>query len=59
MSCPDLWKNNSWLLHHVNAPANTSLLVREFLVKNNTVTMPQPPYLPGTWLRVTFSYFQE
>ncbi|XP_033610182.1 uncharacterized protein LOC111871520 isoform X2 [Cryptotermes secundus] len=43
---PDLWKNNSWLLHHDNAPAHTSLLVREFLAKNNTVTMPQPPYSP-------------
>ena len=30
---PDLWKNNSWLLHHDNAPAHTSLLVREFLAK--------------------------
>ena len=37
-------KNNSWLLHHDNGPAHTSLLVREFLAKNNTVTMPQPPY---------------
>ena len=43
---PDLCKNNSWLLHHDNAPAHTSLLVREFLAKNNTVTMPQPPYSP-------------
>ena len=41
---PDLWKNNSWLLHHDNAPAHTSLLIREFLGENNTVTMPQPPY---------------
>ena len=38
------WKNNSWLLHHDNAPAHTSLLVRDFLAKNNTVTMPRPPY---------------
>ena len=37
---PDLWKNNSWLLHHDNTPAHTSLLVRKFLAKNNTVTMP-------------------
>ena len=40
---PDLWRNNSWQLHHDNAPAHTSLLVREFLTKNNTVMMPQPP----------------
>ncbi|UYV69213.1 TCF4 [Cordylochernes scorpioides] len=41
---PDLWKNKNWLLHHDNAPA--SLLVRDFLAKNNTLMMPQPPYSP-------------
>ncbi|UYV82794.1 hypothetical protein LAZ67_22000882 [Cordylochernes scorpioides] len=39
----DLWKNKNWLLHHDNAPAHTSLLVRDFLAKNNTLMMPQPP----------------
>ncbi|CAD7013870.1 unnamed protein product [Ceratitis capitata] len=43
---PDLWKNENWLLHHDNAPAHTSLLVRDFLAKNNTLMMPQPPYSP-------------
>ncbi|UYV72043.1 hypothetical protein LAZ67_9001628 [Cordylochernes scorpioides] len=43
---PDLWKNKNWLLHHDNAPAHTSLLVRDFLAKNNTQMMPQPPYSP-------------
>ena len=43
---PELWKNNSWLLHHDNAPAHSSLLVRNFLVKNYTVIMPQPPFSP-------------
>ncbi|UYV65192.1 hypothetical protein LAZ67_3003525 [Cordylochernes scorpioides] len=43
---PDLWKNKNWLLHHDNAPAHTSLLVRDFLAKNNTLMMPQPPYPP-------------
>ncbi|UYV67597.1 hypothetical protein LAZ67_5001331 [Cordylochernes scorpioides] len=41
---PDLWKNKNWLLHHDNAPAHTSLLVRDLLAKNNTLMMPQPPY---------------
>ncbi|UYV78777.1 hypothetical protein LAZ67_16002713 [Cordylochernes scorpioides] len=41
---PDLWKNKNWLLHHDNAPAHTSLLVHDFLAKNNTLMMPQPPY---------------
>ncbi|UYV63933.1 hypothetical protein LAZ67_2006053 [Cordylochernes scorpioides] len=43
---PDLWKNKNWLLHHDNAPAHTSLLVRDFLAKNNTLMMLQPPYSP-------------
>ncbi|UYV74235.1 hypothetical protein LAZ67_11002565, partial [Cordylochernes scorpioides] len=43
---PDLWKNKNWLLHHDNTPAHTSLLVRDFLAKNNTLMMPQPPYSP-------------
>ena len=44
---PKLWKNNSWLLHQDNASAHSSLLVRNFLAKNNTVIMPQPPYSPN------------
>ncbi|UYV66795.1 hypothetical protein LAZ67_4002873 [Cordylochernes scorpioides] len=43
---PDLCKNKNWLLHHDNAPAHISLLVRDFLAKNNTLMMPQPPYSP-------------
>ena len=30
---PGMWKNGDWLLHHDNAPAHTSLVVREFLTK--------------------------
>ena len=29
-----------------NAPVRTSLLVREFLAKNNTIVLSQPPYSP-------------
>ena len=29
----ELWKNQSWILHHEIAPAYTSMLVREFLSK--------------------------
>ena len=39
-----LWKNQSRILHHSNAPAHTSMLVREFFDKNKTIIMPQPPY---------------
>ncbi|UYV63887.1 hypothetical protein LAZ67_2005888 [Cordylochernes scorpioides] len=42
----DLWKNKNWLLPHDNAPAHTSLLVRDLLAENNTLMMPQPPYSP-------------
>jgi len=43
---PEMWKNGHWLLHHANAPAHTSLLVREFLTKNNMTTVPHPAYSP-------------
>jgi hypothetical protein len=39
---PDKWKNNNWFLHHDNAPAHTSLVVRQFLVSKNTTVSPPP-----------------
>ena len=33
-------------MHHDNAPAHTSILVREFSAKNKTVIMPHLPYSP-------------
>ena len=42
----ELWNHQSWILHHDNPPAHTSMLVCEFFVKNKTVIMPQPPYSP-------------
>ena len=30
---PEMWKNGDWLLHHDNAPAHTSLVVRKFFTK--------------------------
>jgi hypothetical protein len=41
------WRNKTWMLHHDNAPAHTSLLVCEFLAKHETV-VPQPTYSPDT-----------
>ncbi|UYV75689.1 hypothetical protein LAZ67_13001022 [Cordylochernes scorpioides] len=46
---PDLWKNKNWLLHHDNAPAHTSLLVRDFLAKNNTLMMPRSHRISQIW----------
>ena len=42
----EVWKNQSWILHHGKAPAHTLMLVRESLAKNKTLIMPQPPYSP-------------
>ena len=33
-------------MHHDNAPAHTTMPVREILAKNKTVVMPQSPYSP-------------
>ena len=43
---PELWANNSWFLHHDNAPSHTALILREFFAKNSTNIVPQPPYSP-------------
>uniref|UniRef100_T1I838 Uncharacterized protein n=1 Tax=Rhodnius prolixus TaxID=13249 RepID=T1I838_RHOPR len=32
---PDLWKNNSWVLHQDNTPAHTALSVKTFPAKYN------------------------
>ena len=42
----DLWKNQSWILHHDNATVHTSILVRKFLAKNKTIIRPQPQHSP-------------
>ncbi|XP_018046790.1 PREDICTED: histone-lysine N-methyltransferase SETMAR-like [Atta colombica] len=38
----DLWANNSWILHHDNAPSHSAIIIREFLTKNETNTIQQP-----------------
>ena len=43
---PEAWTNKTWMLHHDNAPPHASLLIREFLAKQETIVMPQPPYSP-------------
>ena len=35
-----------WTLHHDNAPAHTSHLVQQFLAKQGTAQLQQPPYSP-------------
>jgi len=41
-----VWTNNTWMLHHDNASAHTSLLICEFLMKYEMNVVPQPPYSP-------------
>jgi len=41
---PEACTNTTWLLHHDNARAHASLLIREFLTKHETTVVPQPPY---------------
>ena len=43
---PEAWTNNTWMLHHDNAPAHASLLIREFLTKHEKTLEPQLPYSP-------------
>jgi len=42
----DLWsggKKKNWLLHHANAPVNSSVMIRDFLIQHETTPFPQRP----------------
>jgi len=43
---PELFANNSWILHHDNAPAHTTLSVREFLATKQITVLEHPTYSP-------------
>jgi len=43
---PELLANNSWILHHDNAPAHTALSVREFLATKQITVLEHPAYSP-------------
>ena len=55
---PDQWRNNTWLLHHDDAPAQAALLTQWFVTDNNMTMVPHPPYSPDL-VPTTFSYFQN
>ena len=40
------WADNSWFLHHDNAPSHTALVPRDYFTKNSTHIVPQPQYSP-------------
>ena len=52
---PQFWMNQSWVLHHDNAPANSSFLVRNFLATKETTVIPQPPYSPDFFCFLSWS----
>jgi len=39
-------ENQTWMLHHDNAPAHASLFIRSYLAKHQTSVVPHPPYSP-------------
>ena len=41
------WVDNSWFLHHDNAPSHTALVLRDHYAKISTYIVPQPPYSPA------------
>jgi len=43
---PELWENQPGMLHHDNAPAHASLLIRSYLAKHQTSVVTHPPYSP-------------
>ena len=43
---PAFWENNSWILHHDNAPSDNANVIREHLAKNEINTIQQPPDSP-------------
>jgi hypothetical protein len=43
---PELWLEQTWLLHHDKAPSHTSFLTQQFLSKNKMAVIPHPLYSP-------------
>jgi hypothetical protein len=43
---PELWREQTWLLHHDNTPSHTSVLTQYFLAKYKTAVIPHSPYSP-------------
>jgi len=43
---PELFANNSWILHHDNAPAHMVLSMREFLATKQITVLEHPAYSP-------------
>jgi len=46
MKTTQTFANNSWILHHDNAPAHTALSVREFLATKRVTVLKHPACSP-------------
>jgi len=53
---PELFANNSWILQHDNAPADTALSVREFLATKQITVLEHPAYSPDLVLSDFFLF---
>jgi len=53
---PELFANNSWILHHDNAPAHTALSVRDFLATKQVTVLEHPAYSPDLALNYFFLF---
>jgi len=43
---PEIFANNSWILHQDNAPAHTAMSLREFLTTKQITVLEHPAYSP-------------
>jgi hypothetical protein len=41
---PEMWENQTWMLHHDDAPAHASLLICSYLTKHQTSVEPHTPH---------------
>jgi FMN phosphatase YigB (HAD superfamily) len=55
---PERWRNQDWLRHHDNAPAQAASSLQRFLSIKNMAVVPHPPYSPGSAL-CDFFFFRE
>ena len=55
---PELFANNSWFLHHDNAPTHTALSVREFLGTKQITVLEHPAYSPDLAPRDFFLFLK-
>jgi len=46
MKCPEKWRNNSWFLLPGNSPAYWLVLDKDFLTKNDVMTVEHTQYSP-------------